>query len=157
MQQLSLLKHSVRMFSISSSAVSILTDFNLLLISPRESFFFSERSSFIELQPYIPLEPIRFNPHRAMLLIAERDGYNITCTANIKCYKTKMGQMRLELLFLSEAAFEAAAYPSSAISPNYRGWKNWTSPMSSLWGSWATTSAPTRYITYIGLTGLEPA
>ena len=45
-----------------------------------------------------------------MLLIAERDGNNITCTANIECYKTKMGQRRVELLILSEAAFEAAAY-----------------------------------------------
>ena len=53
-----------------------------------------------------------------MLLIAERDGKQHYLYTNIKCYKTKMGQRRLELLILSEAAFEAAAYPSSAISPN---------------------------------------
>ena len=45
-----------------------------------------------------------------MLLIAERDGKQHYLYANIKCYKTKMGQRRLELLILSEAAFEAAAY-----------------------------------------------
>ena len=30
------------------------------------------------LQPYRPLEPIRFNQRRVMLLIAERDGNNFT-------------------------------------------------------------------------------
>ena len=45
-----------------------------------------------------------------MLLIAERDGKQHYLYTNIECYKTKMGQRRLELLILSEAAFEAAAY-----------------------------------------------
>ena len=45
-----------------------------------------------------------------MLLIAEQDGKQHYLYTNFICYKTKMGQRRVELLILSEAAFEAAAY-----------------------------------------------
>lgn len=61
-----------------------------------------------------------------MLLIVERDGNNITCTPTSTAIKTQMGQRRVELLILSATAFEAVAYTSSAISPDYCRGRNRT-------------------------------
>ena len=91
-----------------------------------------------------------------MLLIAERDGKQYYLYTNIECYKTKMVQRRVELLILSAPHFECGMYPSSITRP-----KLWQGQDLNLRPpGYEPDELPTAlpcYVTYIGLTGLEPA
>lgn len=90
-----------------------------------------------------------------MLLIAERDGKQHYLYTNVKCYKTKMVQRRVELLILSAPHFECGMYPSSITRPKLlQGQDSNLRPLR--WYHNELTSCSTL-LSYIGLTGLEPA